>query len=149
MQSCIYTCPVAHQPACLPPVPLPSAPSLPLPPASIPCSCWPPPTLTCSSLHPPPLCQPLSPSPTPAPAPPLQLLLSSLVCCWCVRLGSYLLYRVIKVGKDSRFDEVKTKPATFFIYWAMQVRLLDWLVSWLMKEIVGHRPTQVLLITSL
>lgn len=29
--------------------------------------------------------------------------------------------RVFKTGHDSRFDEAKHKPFTFWIYWTMQV----------------------------
>ena len=39
-----------------------------------------------------------------------QCIVSVFVCLWAIRLGSFLLYRVLKTGKDSRFDEVKTQP---------------------------------------
>lgn len=45
---------------------------------------------------------------------------SSLVVIWAVRLGSFLLNRVTKVGKDSRFDKVKTKWRVFLFYWLIQ-----------------------------
>ena len=41
-----------------------------------------------------------------------QCVVSVFVCLWAIRLGSFLLYRVLKTGKDSRFDEVKTQPGT-------------------------------------
>ena len=28
--------------------------------------------------------------------------------------------RILQVGKDSRFDKVKSKPAVFFQYWTIQ-----------------------------
>jgi hypothetical protein len=40
---------------------------------------------------------------------------------WAVRLGSYLIHRVHKAGKDSRFDEVKHQPLNFLVFWVMQV----------------------------
>lgn len=46
------------------------------------------------------------------------------------KLGGYLFYRVMKVGKDERFEKVKgssncllifsARPKIFFIYWTMQ-----------------------------
>ena len=35
-------------------------------------------------------------------------------------LGLFLCYRVLLSGGDQRFDKVKTKPTTFFIYWMIQ-----------------------------
>ncbi|KAJ9526481.1 hypothetical protein QJQ45_009957 [Haematococcus lacustris] len=49
-----------------------------------------------------------------------KLLVSCMVGLWAGRLGSYLVARVHKVGKDSRFDEVKHQPAMFLFYWTMQ-----------------------------
>jgi hypothetical protein len=39
-----------------------------------------------------------------------------------MRLGSFLVMRVMKTGHDSRFDQAKNEPGTFFVYWTMQVR---------------------------
>jgi steroid 5-alpha reductase family enzyme len=38
-----------------------------------------------------------------------------MVGVWAARLGSYLVARVHKVGKDSRFDEVKHQPGMFLL----------------------------------
>eukprot|EP00983_Pelagomonas_calceolata_P087561 1156980-Pelagomonas_calceolata.AAC.7 len=51
----------------------------------------------------------------------LQILVSAMVGLWTLRLGSYLVARIHKQGKDSRFDEVKHQPGMFFVYWTMQV----------------------------
>jgi len=48
-------------------------------------------------------------------------LAGAMVAAWALRLGTFLVVRVWKVGHDSRFDEAKTKPFTFWIYWTMQV----------------------------
>lgn len=45
---------------------------------------------------------------------------STLVILWALRLGSFLLWRVLHDGGDSRFAKAKTKPLTFFIFWAIQ-----------------------------
>lgn len=34
--------------------------------------------------------------------------------------GSFLVMRIHKTGKDSRFDHVKTDPKMFFVYWTIQ-----------------------------
>lgn len=47
-------------------------------------------------------------------------LAGAMVAAWALRLGTFLVVRVWKVGHDSRFDEAKTKPFTFWIYWTMQ-----------------------------
>jgi steroid 5-alpha reductase family enzyme len=41
---------------------------------------------------------------------PRQIVMTSLVCAWTLRLGSFLVLRVLRTGGDSRFDELKTKP---------------------------------------
>lgn len=45
---------------------------------------------------------------------------SALVCLWAARLGSFLFMRIMKDGKDRRFDKVKTNPRVFFTYWMIQ-----------------------------
>ena len=40
----------------------------------------------------------------------VQVLVTVLVMCWAMRLGSFLFVRVLKAGNDSRFDELKKKP---------------------------------------
>ena len=39
-----------------------------------------------------------------------QILTTVLVVVWAARLGGFLVFRVIKTGKDSRFDEAKKQP---------------------------------------
>ena len=39
-----------------------------------------------------------------------QITMTTLVCVWTLRLGSFLLLRVLRTGGDSRFDELKHKP---------------------------------------
>jgi len=45
---------------------------------------------------------------------------SGLVLLWSGRLGSFLVQRMLKDGKDSRFDGVRNKPGKFLFYWLMQ-----------------------------
>ncbi|KAL1949267.1 hypothetical protein VTO73DRAFT_8148 [Trametes versicolor] len=51
---------------------------------------------------------------------PRQLLLNAAILAWSTRLGSFLFSRAMKAGGDSRFDEVKHKPAVFAGFWMAQ-----------------------------
>ncbi|KAF8912346.1 DUF1295-domain-containing protein [Mucidula mucida] len=51
---------------------------------------------------------------------PRQLVLTAAIGIWSARLGYFLSTRALKSGGDSRFDEVKHKPATFFAFWMAQ-----------------------------
>ena len=50
-----------------------------------------------------------------------QLIVASFVVLWGVRLGWYLVVRVLQVGEDSRFRNVKGRFAVFLLYWTIQV----------------------------
>lgn len=39
-----------------------------------------------------------------------QVCVTVMVMLWAARLGAFLFRRVLKTGKDSRFDEIKTNP---------------------------------------
>lgn len=43
-----------------------------------------------------------------------------LVAVWAARLGSFLFARIMKDGKDSRFDHIKPNPVRFFMTWTLQ-----------------------------
>lgn len=43
-----------------------------------------------------------------------------MVFGWALRIGSFLLYRVIKVGKDARFDEMRSSFVKFGQFWVLQ-----------------------------
>eukprot|EP00735_Rhodelphis_limneticus_P014076 TRINITY_DN805_c0_g1::TRINITY_DN805_c0_g1_i1::g.25439::m.25439 TRINITY_DN805_c0_g1::TRINITY_DN805_c0_g1_i1::g.25439 ORF type:complete len:280 (-),score=31.29,DUF1295/PF06966.7/9.9e-60,Steroid_dh/PF02544.11/2.1e+03,Steroid_dh/PF02544.11/7.2e-05,MFS_Mycoplasma/PF07672.8/0.00013,PEMT/PF04191.8/0.00053,ICMT/PF04140.9/0.00098,ERG4_ERG24/PF01222.12/3.7e+02,ERG4_ERG24/PF01222.12/0.41 TRINITY_DN805_c0_g1_i1:160-999(-) len=45
---------------------------------------------------------------------------SLLTAIWAIRLGVFLFSRVLLVGKDKRFDEVKSDIPKFAIFWFMQ-----------------------------
>ena len=50
-----------------------------------------------------------------------QIVLTSLVCVTRLELGAYLLYRVLKRGKDARFDELRSHCLKFFGFWVFQM----------------------------
>ncbi|XP_050418957.1 uncharacterized protein LOC126832280 [Patella vulgata] len=45
---------------------------------------------------------------------------TGLVLTWALRLGSYLVTRIMKDGEDKRFNNVRDKPSIFWIYWTIQ-----------------------------
>jgi steroid 5-alpha reductase family enzyme len=47
-------------------------------------------------------------------------LLLALIVIWAVRLGSFLFTRVLKSGKDSRFDDIKPSLPRFLLAWTLQ-----------------------------
>lgn len=57
-----------------------------------------------------------------------QTIVCVFVTVWGVRLGSYLLVRVLRRGKDERFDELRKKCCSFFAFWVIQASWV-WIVS--------------------
>ena len=51
---------------------------------------------------------------------PRQIIQSSLVSVWAVRLGLFLFIRVLRETKDGRFDKVRSNPRIFIIFWLAQ-----------------------------
>ncbi|KAI8619811.1 hypothetical protein BC830DRAFT_1165034 [Chytriomyces sp. MP71] len=49
-----------------------------------------------------------------------QLLLLGTTGVWATRLYLFLTRRIHRLGRDSRFNGVKDKPALFSVYWAVQ-----------------------------
>ena len=49
-----------------------------------------------------------------------KLILLMMVLIWAVRLGSYLLVRIRKIGKDSRFDGMREHFFSFLKFWILQ-----------------------------
>jgi len=48
------------------------------------------------------------------------LLLTALIGIWAIRLSSFLFTRVKRVGKDGRFDSLKTSFTRFLLTWMLQ-----------------------------
>lgn len=48
------------------------------------------------------------------------LVSSAMVTVWALRLGTFLLRRIERVGKDARFDQIKHDPGRFLTAWSLQ-----------------------------
>jgi len=66
-----------------------------------------------------------------------QIVVTTLTLIWAVRLGSFLLYRVLKAGKDDRFDQMRKSFVKFGGFWTIQF-LWVWVVS--LPATVGNSP---------
>ncbi|GLD94693.1 hypothetical protein PINS_up003317 [Pythium insidiosum] len=49
------------------------------------------------------------------------IVVSVLAMLWALRLGSHLFTRVLKRGKDERFDEMRADCLKFFGFWVFQI----------------------------
>jgi steroid 5-alpha reductase family enzyme len=49
-----------------------------------------------------------------------QMVLSLMVIIWALRLGGYLFYRILKIKRDSRFDERRGDVLEFAKFWILQ-----------------------------
>lgn len=51
---------------------------------------------------------------------PTSLLLAGMISLWAIRLGSYLLIRIRKMGRDQRFDQMRSQFMRIAGFWSLQ-----------------------------
>ncbi|XP_042208948.1 probable O-methyltransferase ustE [Homarus americanus] len=51
---------------------------------------------------------------------PRQAVQTGCVNIWALRLGLFLFTRIVKAGKDRRFDKTRANPVRFFYAWTLQ-----------------------------
>lgn len=59
---------------------------------------------------------------------PRQIITSLMLILWAFRLAGFLLFRILKTGKDDRFDDKRDKLLPFLGFWVFQM-LWVWTVS--------------------
>jgi steroid 5-alpha reductase family enzyme len=50
----------------------------------------------------------------------VKLILLLMILLWALRLGGYLFYRINKLGKDTRFDNIRNSFFKFLGFWVLQ-----------------------------
>ena len=55
------------------------------------------------------------------------VILVAMIAIWAVRLGSFLLYRITKLGRDNRFDAMRGNIMRFGFFWLSQA-LTAWVL---------------------
>lgn len=50
----------------------------------------------------------------------LKIILFAMITIWSARLGSYLLIRIVKTGRDKRFDGIRERFWKFLSFWIIQ-----------------------------
>lgn len=51
---------------------------------------------------------------------PVQIFALILILLWAFRLGGFLFIRILKTGRDKRFDQMRQRPWAFFRFWFFQ-----------------------------
>lgn len=72
-----------------------------------------------------------------------QVVLCSLQMLWAIRLGLYLTTRVMKRGKDARFDEIRNVWWKWGLFWSTQITWI-WVVSLPVTFIVATHENKAL-----
>jgi len=67
-------------------------------------------------------------------------ILMALVLVWALRLGTFLFTRVLKSGKDARFDEIKVSFARFLQTWTLQGLWVSFTLAAALAAITTREP---------
>eukprot|EP01080_Neovahlkampfia_damariscottae_P003088 gene3088-5258_t len=70
-----------------------------------------------------------------------QIIITTMVLIWGVRLALFLFIRVLKRGRDERFDKIRINPIRFLIFFIIQM-IWVWVVS-LPVTLMNHQQIDV------
>lgn len=69
---------------------------------------------------------------------------SVLVMMWATRLAGFLLFRVLKTGSDTRFDDIRSHFFKFLGFWVGEYqRVMTLLPLWLTRLPIVYRPNSM------
>jgi len=68
-----------------------------------------------------------------------KIVLAIVIILWALRLGIYLVIRIHAIGRDKRFDKIRSNPLKFLGFWLLQGTIV-WVVS--LPIIVGTGTLQ-------
>ena len=74
---------------------------------------------------------------------PLQIVVTLMIVVWGLRLGSYLLVRIIKMKRDARFDGIRENLSKFAAFWFFQA-ITVWVVMLPAILFLGLRSAPVM-----
>jgi len=69
----------------------------------------------------------------------IQIFTAASIMVWSLRLGIYLFYRILSIGKDDRFDEKRNNFLEFLKFWVLQA-LVVWVVMLPFSLFLTTRP---------
>jgi len=79
-----------------------------------------------------------------------ETLIFVMILFWALRLGSYLLYRIHKTGKDNRFDKMRDSFIKFGTFWLIQgitvwVVMIPALLFFISNNFIGNNEVKIVI----
>lgn len=67
----------------------------------------------------------------------------AMITMWGIRLAGYLFSRIVRTGKDARFDGIRENPVRFVIFWLFQ-GLSVWVILLPALAVIGKTSAAIL-----